>query len=75
VSEAHHGHFAQTTGQSLFPGRCALKNDPGMALIDPDKPWQNGTAESFNGKSKQRQSSSDGESITIMFDLIQVFRT
>jgi putative transposase len=21
-----------------------------MALIDPGKPWQNGTAESFNGK-------------------------
>ncbi len=30
--------------------RWALKNDLGMALIDPGKPWQNGTAESFNGK-------------------------
>ena len=30
--------------------RWALKNELGMALIDPGKPWQNGTAESFNGK-------------------------
>ncbi len=30
--------------------RWALKNELGMSLIDPGKPWQNGTAESFNGK-------------------------
>ncbi len=30
--------------------RWALKNEPGMALIDPGKPWQNGTSEGFNGK-------------------------
>jgi putative transposase len=28
----------------------ATKGSLGMALIDPGKPWQNGTAESFNGK-------------------------
>lgn len=30
--------------------RWALKNEFGMSLIDLGKPWQNGTAESFNGK-------------------------
>jgi putative transposase len=28
----------------------ATRQSLGMALIDPGKPWQNGTAESFNGK-------------------------
>lgn len=27
-----------------------VKNNLGLALIDPGKPWQNGTTESFNGK-------------------------
>jgi putative transposase len=30
--------------------RWATKEALGIALIDPGKPWQNGTAESFNGK-------------------------
>lgn len=30
--------------------RWAAKESLGSALIDPGKPWQNGTAESFNGK-------------------------
>jgi putative transposase len=30
--------------------RWAVDNNLGLALIDPGKPWQNGTAESFNGK-------------------------
>ncbi len=28
----------------------AVKDSLGMALIDPGKPWQDGTADSFNGK-------------------------
>ncbi len=28
----------------------AMKESMGIALIDPGKSWQNGTAESFNGK-------------------------
>jgi putative transposase len=27
-----------------------MRSNVGLALIDPGKPWQNGTAESFNGK-------------------------
>lgn len=30
--------------------RWAVKESLDLALIDPGKPWQNGTAESFNGK-------------------------
>ncbi len=30
--------------------KWALSQNLDMALIDPGKPWQNGTAESFNGK-------------------------
>ena len=30
--------------------KWALGQNLNMALIDPGKPWQNGTAESFNGK-------------------------
>jgi putative transposase len=27
-----------------------MRSNLGLALIDPGKPWQNGTTESFNGK-------------------------
>lgn len=30
--------------------KWVMKNNLGLALIDPGKPWQNGTTESFNGK-------------------------
>jgi putative transposase len=30
--------------------RWVTQNNLGLALIDPGKPWQNGTTESFNGK-------------------------
>ena len=70
--------------------RWALKNELGMALIDPGKPWQNGTAESFNGKFRDECLSMEWfrvrqeakvvieswrESITIMFDRTPAWRT
>jgi putative transposase len=27
-----------------------IKNNLGLALVDPGKPWQNGAMENFNGK-------------------------
>ena len=41
-------------GRVLGPDKALLRwaadQDPGVAPIDPGKPWQNGMVESFNGK-------------------------
>jgi putative transposase len=47
-------HILRSDNGPEFVSRKLLQwvtqNRLGLALIDPGKPWQNGTAESFNGK-------------------------
>jgi putative transposase len=45
-----HRQAGRATAQFNVEGRFTAMGGIGTALIDPGKPWQNGTNESFNGK-------------------------